>query len=74
MKKSLLTVIAILLIASMALAACKTEPAPTVEPTEPEVVEETVEVVDEPEVTEEVVEETVEVTEGLTCAEPVKSV
>jgi len=72
MKKSLLTVIAILLIASMALAACKTEPAPTVEPTEPEVVEETVEVVDEPEVTEEVVEETVEVTEGLTCAEPVK--
>ena len=72
MKKSLLTVIAILLIASMALAACKTEPAPTVEPTEPEVVEETVEVVDEPEVTEEVVEETVEVTKGLTCAEPVK--
>ena len=72
MKKSLLTVIAILLIASMALAACKTEPAPTVEPTEPEVVEETVEVVDEPEVTEEVVEETVEVPEGLTCAEPVK--
>ncbi len=72
MKKSLLTVIAILLIASMALAACKTEPAPTVEPTEPEVVEETVEVVDEPEATEEVVEETVEVPEGLTCAEPVK--
>lgn len=59
MKKSLLTVIAILLIASMALAACKTEPAPTVEPTEPEA-------------TEEVVEETVEVPEGLTCAEPVK--
>lgn len=72
MKKSLLTVIAILLIASMALAACKTDPAPTVEPTEPEVVEETVEVVDEPEATEEVVEETVEVPEGLTCAEPVK--
>ena len=72
MKKSLLTVIALLLIATIALTACKTEPAPTAAPAEPEVVEEPAEVVEEPEATEAPVEEPAEVPAGLTCAEPIK--